>query len=151
LGRLDLTYNIYVRIDKYWLKIVCTNELKYCKLVYEVLNTDANSNPNKVSWVTLLKNLLSALGFYEVWLAQSVGNVDVSIHVFKQRLLDVNIQNWNSRIENEYHCIIECSLYTDLQRKYIPRYYWCNPNMYKLQELFCNKNRNIILRLSIHL
>jgi len=60
--------------------------------VYEVLDTDANSNPNKVWWVTLLKNLLSTLGFYEVWLAESVGNVDVFIHVFKQRLLDVNIQ-----------------------------------------------------------
>ena len=97
LGRLDLTYNRYVRIVKFWLKIVCTND---CKLVYEVLNTDVNINPNNVSWVTLLKNLLSALGFYAVWLAQSVGNVDVFIHVFKQRLRDVNIQNWNSRIEN---------------------------------------------------
>ena len=68
--------------------------------MYKVLDTDANINPNKVSWVTLLKNLLSTLGFYEVWLAQSVGNVDVFIHVFKQRLRNVNIQNWNSRIEN---------------------------------------------------
>ena len=59
-----------------------------------------NINPNKVSWVTLLKDLLSTLGFYKVWLAQSAGNVDVFIHVFKQRLSDVNIQNWNSRIEN---------------------------------------------------
>ena len=68
--------------------------------MYEVLDTDVNINPNKVSWVTLLKNLLSTLGFYQVWLAQSAGNVDVFIHVFKQRLSDVNIQNWNSRIEN---------------------------------------------------
>ena len=68
--------------------------------MYEVLDTDVNINPNKVSWVTLLENLLSALGFYKVWLAQSAGNVDVFIHVFKQRLSDVNIQNWNSRVEN---------------------------------------------------
>ena len=42
------------------------------------------------------------------------------------------------------------TLYTDLRRKYIPRYYWCNPNMYKLQKLFCSKNRNLILRLSTY-
>jgi len=56
-----------------------------------------------------------------------------------------------NKLEDEYHFIIECSFYTDLRRIYIPRYYWCNPNMYKLQELFCSKNRNVILKLSTYI
>ena len=56
--------------------------------------------PHKVSWVTLLQHLLSSLCFYEVWLAQGVGNVNAFVHVFEQRLCDNNVQNWNSRIEN---------------------------------------------------
>ena len=57
--------------------------------------------PHKVSWVTLLQHLLSlhVLGFYEVWLAQGVGNVTAFVRVSEQRLFD-NAQNWNSRINN---------------------------------------------------
>ena len=43
--------------------------------------------------------LLSSVGFYEVWLAQGVGNVNAFVHVFEQCLRDNNVQNWNSRIE----------------------------------------------------
>jgi len=56
--------------------------------------------PHKVSWVTLLQHLLSSLGFYKVWLAQGVGNVNAFVRLFEQRLRDNNVQNWNSRVEN---------------------------------------------------
>ena len=56
--------------------------------------------PHKVPWVTLLQHLLSSLGFYGVWLAQGVSNVNASVRVFEQRLRDNNVQNWNSRVEN---------------------------------------------------
>ena len=59
--------------------------------------------------------------------------------------------NMCNKLEDEYHFIIECSLNTDLRRTYIPRYYWCNANMYKLHELFCSKNRKLILRLSTYI
>ena len=58
--------------------------------------------PHKVSWVTLLQHLLSLhiLGFYEIWLAQGVGNVNAFVRVFEQRLRYNNVQNWNSRLEH---------------------------------------------------
>ena len=95
LGRFNLAFNRYIRIVKYWLKITSSEDLKYCKIIYEVLNTDAVLYPHKVSWVTLLQHLLSSLGFYEVWLAQGVGNVNAFVRVFEQRLRDKNVQNWN--------------------------------------------------------
>ena len=75
LGRFNLAFNRYIRIVKYWLKITSSEDLKSCKIIYEVLKTDAVLYPHKVSWVTLLQHLLSPLGFYAVWLAQGVGKV----------------------------------------------------------------------------
>jgi hypothetical protein len=51
-------------------------------------------------------------------------------------------------IEDEYHFIIECRLYTDLRRKLIPIYYTRNASMAKLTSLFQSDNPNIIRRLA---
>ena len=201
------------------MKIVSRNDNKHCKLVYNILLTDADLLPNKISWATLVRNLLSTLGFHDVWLAQSVGNVNVFLNVFKQRLNDTFIQNWHERlnssnralffrsiistfeyqfylycideikyktaltrlissshnlkietgrwhkprkiplenrlcvscnkIEDEYHFILECINYTALRKIYIKKYYWSSPSMFKLTQLFENKNKTIIKNLSI--
>ena len=47
-------------------------------------------------------------------------------------------------LEDEYHFIFECNRYTELRKKYIPKYYWNRPSMFKLIELL-NMLRNIII------
>ena len=42
-------------------------ETKYVMSVYNVLLNDCNINPNKVSWVSLLRDLLCNLGFMHEW------------------------------------------------------------------------------------
>jgi len=37
-------------------------------------------------------------------------------------------------VEDEYHCVCECSLYVDLRRKKIPAYYKQIPDMFKFIE-----------------
>ena len=76
------------------------------------MKNDAVLYPHKVSWVTLLQHLLSSLGFYEVWLAQGVGNVNAFVRVFEQRLRDNNVQNWNSRVEHLSRSIFFKSIVT---------------------------------------
>ena len=219
LGRKKLIINRYYRIVKYWLKLLCIENIKYTKIVYNLLLHDAEIYPNKKSWVTLLKSLLSELGFYEVWLAQNVGNTDIFLSVFKQRLNDNFIQLWHTRInessrsifyrevvpnfcfqfylncvnvakyrnslsrfilsshnlavesgrwhkprsipfddrkcnvcavlEDEFHMLFECVLYKDLRKKYIKRYFWNRPSMFKLQALFQSHNENILRNLGI--
>jgi len=61
--------------------------------MYVVLKTNSVLYPHIISWVTLLQHVLSSLGFYEVWLAQGVGNVNAFVRVFEQRLCDNNVQN----------------------------------------------------------
>ena len=42
--------------------------------------------------------MLPSLGFFDVWVNQGVGNWRVLLNVFKQRLNDNFMQDWNSRI-----------------------------------------------------
>ena len=44
------------------------------------------------------KKLLSELGFYEVWLQQSVGDHRIFLAIFKQRIRDNFIQRWNTEL-----------------------------------------------------
>ena len=60
---------------------------------------DIEALPNTVNWASLLKHLLSSLGFHEVWIHQGVGNYGAFISLLKQRLTDTFIQNWRARLE----------------------------------------------------
>lgn len=54
--------------------------------------------PNKVNWAYLVRDLLSRMGFNDVWLNQGDGNLDVFLSLFKQRLTDNFVQNWHERL-----------------------------------------------------
>lgn len=100
LGRCNFQNKRFYNIIKYWIKIVHCSETKYVKIVYDLLFNDCIISPNKVSWVTLLRDLLCNLGFMHVWQQQNVGNINIFLSLVKQRLTDTFIQNWNSRLEN---------------------------------------------------
>ena len=60
---------------------------------------DLEKYPNKINWTYSVKDLLSRMGFYHVWLNQGVGNLNAFLNLFKQRLTNF-IQNWHERINN---------------------------------------------------
>ena len=62
LGRFHLSYNRRTRLVKYWFKIKNSDDLKYCKIMYEILKSDEELYPNKVSWVSLLE-VIVIIGF----------------------------------------------------------------------------------------
>ena len=98
LGRYSFQNIRYYKGIKYWIKILRCHETKYVKIVYNVLYDDCLNQPNKLSWATLLRDLLSNLGFMDVWIQQNVGNENIFLSLVKQRLSDNFIQNWNSRL-----------------------------------------------------
>ena len=51
-------------------------------------------------------------------------------------------------MEDEYHCVCECSLYVDLRRKNILAYYRQIPNMFIFIELLRTDNTNTLKSLS---
>ena len=53
------------------------------------------------------------------------------------------------KLEDEFHFLFECSLYTDLRKQYISRYFIVSPSMYKLTQLFKTDVKRTIRNVSI--
>ena len=217
LGRTTLKNYRLTSVIRYWFKILTCTDTKYVKLVYEMMLNDLNLRPNKPNWAYYVKHLLESLGFNNVWLNQGVGNINRFMLIFRERLTDTFIQNWNERIhtstrarsyslfcdfsykaylevlkiekyrmamsrirlsshrlmietgrwhrphsipyeerkcivcdtiEDEFHFILECSIYADIRKKYINRYYWSRPNVLKFNELMTSSNPRIVKNLA---
>ena len=208
----------YVSIIKFWLKVVSSHDNKYIRQIYAMMLNDMVTHPLKQNWASRVKDLLSRLGFFEVWESQGVGNENLFLGIFKQRVRDVFTKDWHSRLEDstkarcfitfssfqyktyldmlniakyrknlgrlrlsshrleveagrwakpnkipyenrkckncdvledEFHFVMECSLYGDLRKKYIRRYYWQRPNMLKFIELISTEHCKTLKILSV--
>ena len=51
-------------------------------------------------------------------------------------------------VENEFHFLFECPLYVELRTQYIDKYFYENPNLFKL-EVFQSTRENQMKNLSI--
>lgn len=54
-----------------------------------------------------------------------------------------------SKLEDEFHFIFECPIYTDLRKLYIDKYYLIRPSMFKLIELLTTNRKKQIRNLGI--
>ena len=104
-GRTSLLCIRYKRILKYWLKILESRDSKYIKIVYNLLIDDLILFPHKKSWVSLLRDLLASLDFYDAWVYQSVGDSKLFLSLVQQRITDQFIQNWESRLNDSTRAI----------------------------------------------
>lgn len=96
-GRFPLHVNWKMRIVKYWLKIVksenCILENIYKKLLFDCENGEKN-------WLYNVKMLLTQIGLAEVWLFPTSVNMNVFLHVLKTRLIDNFITECRIRMDN---------------------------------------------------
>ena len=99
-GRINFQNRRFIIIIRYWLKLCATDDAKYIKSVYYMLKNDSETRAHKKNWVTHVRDLLSSLGFYEVWLAQGVGDSGHFMKLFKQRISDTFIQKWDSEVKD---------------------------------------------------
>ena len=70
LGRIPYQIQRYFSIIKYWFKVINKDENKYVNAIYKMMLRDLEINDRKINWAILVRNLLSNLGFFEVWLNQ---------------------------------------------------------------------------------
>ncbi len=54
-------------------------------------------------------------------------------------------------MEDECHFLLECPIYNELRKKYIPKYFIKNPSMYKFTELMNNDNVKTVLKVAAFL
>ena len=121
-GRFPLAVFYMTQTVKYWIKLTqMTNDRcpRQCYLMLRSL-TDAG----KTTWASHIKKLLFEHGFGYAWIADSVGNTNVFLNTFTQRIKDISLQNWresiNSSPKADYykffktHLDVERYLFTDL-------------------------------------
>ena len=92
LGRMPLQHYRYLYIIKYWIKLLGYTDHKYTKKVYLMLKSDVDTHPNVKNWCSLLRDLLSSLGLYDVWLYHDIGNCN---HAF--------LSSVKQRIQNQFY------------------------------------------------
>ena len=100
-GVYPLKIEIQMRVLKYWLKIIRPS-LKYDnyirKIYLELLLTNIYF-PEKVTWVTKVRDILfnCGMGFY--WFNQKVDNEKLFLSSIKQRLTDIYKQEWYTSVQ----------------------------------------------------
>ena len=93
LGRTSFYLHRKYAITKYWFKILQSDDRKYIKKnINNLMLRDIETKPNIKNWASLLRNILSNLGFLHVWLSQGVGDIKQFLFVLKQRLTDNFLQ-----------------------------------------------------------
>ena len=53
-------------------------------------------------------------------------------------------------LEDEFHFVIECKIFIELRTKYIPKYYWKRPSMYKFIKLLNTTKVKLLRNLSVY-
>ena len=76
LGRIDFQSRRYLAIIMYWFKVICSEENKYIKQIYNMMLNDLAAHLLKRNWASCVKDLLCQLGFRIVWETQGVGNIE---------------------------------------------------------------------------
>ena len=86
----------------YWCQLIQMQESRYPKQCYERLKSF--DDIGRITWATKVKELLFKHGFGFVWISQTVGNMDIFIKQFRQRLIDCANQNWHDSVNSSSRC-----------------------------------------------
>ena len=60
----------------------------------------AHDNSGRQNWVTKIKNILFRNGFGFVWEAQGIGDLQLFVKEFKDRLIDIHRQEWQAYLND---------------------------------------------------
>ena len=118
LGRFPLFINSYISCIKYWFRLLEMGNDRLPKTAYEMLlRLDRNG---KDCWVSKIREILCETGFNFVWLQQGVGDKNSFLRSFKQRLVDMFIQEWSGAVRDKDRYEIYRSFKTIFEKeKYI--------------------------------
>jgi hypothetical protein len=98
LKRHPLYINSFCNSVRYWLRLLKMEKSRLTHNAYHMLL--ALDNLGKDCWVSNIRNILCESGFGFVWLQQGVGNDKMFLRLFKERLIDMFIQEWSGTIRD---------------------------------------------------
>ena len=109
LGRYPLYVNSHIKTVKYWFRLLEMDANRLPKQAYLMLvNLDKKG---KKCWVSGIREILGKTGFFDVWLNQGVTNVKLFLLEFKQRLIDIYLQDWTASIRDKERYVLYSSIH----------------------------------------
>ena len=145
-SRYPIYLNAYVKCIKYWLKLIQMSHDRLPYKAYKMLYT--LDTKGKKTWASDIRDCLCRYGFACVWMNQGVGNIDVFLKCFKDRIIDCYWQTWHDHINSSERYSLYCQFKTS---HYMEPYLNLNMNRYVMKalvyfrigisELLVHKNR----------
>eukprot|EP00745_Piridium_sociabile_P032248 TRINITY_DN54259_c0_g1_i1.p1 TRINITY_DN54259_c0_g1~~TRINITY_DN54259_c0_g1_i1.p1 ORF type:complete len:488 (+),score=9.92 TRINITY_DN54259_c0_g1_i1:311-1774(+) len=120
-GRFPIHIDAFLRMIKYWTKLLYMPDHRYPKQCYMMLQVHDVSG--RTNWATHIRKLLCTHGFGYVWAMQDCGDIMSFLNAFKLRLRDIHYQKWHNSLSAQpdyldYHpnicmanyvCVLESS------------------------------------------
>ncbi|XP_071119476.1 uncharacterized protein [Haliotis cracherodii] len=132
-GRYPLHVNAMCRSVKYWLKLIEIDEERIPRKSYNMLVY--NVKCGRHNYASSIRSILFSHGFGVVWLRQAVGDKPLFMNSFKNVLINMFYQSWNSTIKASSRYI----LYKEFKSLLEPEKY--------LSIITEIKYRNVLIRL----
>lgn len=101
-GRLPLSISYMTNCIRYFCKLLTMPSSTYPKQCYFILKS--LDDVGRICWVTKVKHVLFRYGFGFVWISQEIGDTNMFLKLFKQRLIDCCTQQWYENITNSSRC-----------------------------------------------
>ena len=95
-GRYPLYVDYFCKCIKYWLRLTRMNRDRIPYKCYKMLRRLDEVGRN--TWATNVKNLLFSYGYGYVWMNEEVGDINMFIRAFKQRIVDCSKQDWHAKL-----------------------------------------------------
>ena len=110
---------------KYLTKLITMPDHRFSKQCYNMLRSLEESG--RITWASKIKSLLFKHGFGFVWISNEVGDSKTFIKLFKQRIVDITLQNWQAKINKspkanyykEYKSLLDIEMYLTIDMTYI--------------------------------
>ena len=129
LGRTTFASHATCKLISFWLRVLKHSEDRYTKRCYN--DQVILAERGHASWGLDVKNILFRVGFGDVWLNQGVGDEDLFVSIFKQRVIDINMQDWKSNLIS----LDSLRTYNVIKNDYFVEYYTLFLNQFHLRKL----------------
>ena len=96
MNRYPLYITRYVRIIRYWCRLLYTNNIILSSIYKNAVEEHSKGCRN---WVGNVKAILNEFGFTNIWIYPGLYDLKHFSYIFKQRLLDCFTQKWHSDLQ----------------------------------------------------
>jgi len=101
-GKTHLQLVYMFKSIKYWCRLIHLGSSRLPNQAYRMIKSA--SDAGRQTWATDIKTILFRLGFGNVWIQQEIGDSDCFLAIFKQRLRDNLVQDWQSSLHTNSKC-----------------------------------------------